>query len=252
MQELQKLTTTMIWRLPTCSSGFVFLFCIACTGWSQVTVSGRVTLTDSNSTRSKREYSDVAVWLEPVNRSSIRVVSRKHAVMLQKNKRFTPHLLVVESGTDVDFPNKDPIFHNAFSNYDGQIFDIGLYPPGSSRAVNFDRPGIVRVFCNIHSTMSAIIVVVDSSYYASTVTDGRFAINNVEPGDYVLNVFHERALPETLQHLKRRLTVASEPLNMGNICISEAGYLPSSHKNKYGRDYPEDSGISAPYTLGRR
>ncbi len=79
--------------------------------------------------------------------------------MLQKNKMFTPHILPIVAGTAVDFPNSDPIFHNAFSSYDGQIFDVGLYPPGSSKSVRFGRPGVVRVFCNIHPAMSAIILV---------------------------------------------------------------------------------------------
>lgn len=240
----------MIWRSRISFKELILLFCIILPVWSQATVSGRVTLTDSNTTAARRDYSDVAVWLEPVSRIRLQAAAGKHAVMLQKNKRFTPHLLIVASGTTIDFPNKDPIFHNAFSNYDGQIFDIGLYPPGSSRTVRFDRPGIVRVFCNIHSTMSAIIVVVDSSYFTSTQNDGSFAIENVEPGEYMLNFFSEQALPNTLQNIKQRLRVGTEAVNVGNISISEAGYLPTPHKNKYGRDYPVEPAASRPYPFG--
>ena len=198
--------------------------------------------------RARGDYSDVAVWLDaPMSDAPLHLV-HKRAVMLQKDKRFTPHVLIVECGTNIDFPNKDPIFHNAFSNFDGQTFDIGLYPPGTSRTVRFDRPGIVRVFCNIHSTMSAVIVTVNSPYFAITEADGSFVIRNVEPGEYSVHFFHERALPETLDHLTRPLTVNADNVNLATVSISEAGYLPSAHKNKYGKNYPADHNASTTYS----
>jgi hypothetical protein len=146
----------------------------------------------------------------------------------------------------VDFPNFDPIFHNAFSVYDGQLFDIGLYPPGTSRSIRFTRPGFVRVFCNIHSTMSAVIAVVDTPLFAMSRSDGRFEIENVPQGDYELNVFHERATEETLQSLRRHVTVDQDRIELPDTAISETGYLPLPHKNKFGGEYtapPEDTGI---------
>ena len=158
--------------------------------------------------------------------------------MTQKDKRFEPHVLTVETGTTVDFPNFDPIFHNAFSNFSGQLFDVGLYPPGSSQSVHFERPGVVRVFCNIHPTMSALIVVLNSPYFTSTDRHGDFAIPAVPPGSYELHVFNERSLPETLQKVTQSITVTPSPLEIPTLDISEAGYLPMPHKNKYGRAYP--------------
>lgn len=171
--------------------------------------------------------------------------------MLQKDKRFSPHVLVIQTGTSVDFPNLDPIFHNAFSNYDGQIFDVALYPPGSSRTVRFDRPGIVRVFCNIHPSMSAIIVVVNSSYFDTTDRDGHYAISNVSPGDYRLHFFYERATPETLAKLTQNIVVGEDakPVELATATISEAGYLPIDHKNKYGRDYPPNADQTDGYSV---
>ena len=104
------------------------------------------------------------------------------------------------------FPNLDPIFHNAFSNFSGQPFDIGLYraaaPPGAQL---FKHPGIVRVFCNIHPTMSAIIAVLPTPWYADHSGDRQIhASPNVPPGDYQLHIFHERALPENLRFLEHR------------------------------------------------
>ena len=237
----------MTWLSHTFFRAAVLILWLSLCTQAQTTVSGTVRLTDSHSRdlHPKHDYSNVAVWLDPVNAAPAPV--RRHAVMLQKDKHFTPHVLVVERGATIDFPNQDPIFHNAFSNFDGQIFDIGLYPPGTSRSVAFHRAGVVRVFCNIHSTMSAIIVVVDTPYHTSTLKDGAFAIPKVAPGDYVLHFFHERALPETLQRLERPVSVGSEPINVGSVAISEAGYLPSSHKNKYGREYPSDTGVTAKY-----
>src|SRR5204863_367127 len=109
----------------------------------------------------KENYSGVVVWLDP---QVAMPPAPGQARMLQKDKTFIPHVLPITVGTTVDFPNADPIFHNAFSNYNGQLFDIGLYAPGSSRSVRFKSAGIVRVFCNIHANMSAVIVVLATPY----------------------------------------------------------------------------------------
>jgi plastocyanin len=232
----------MIWRSATCSnSAALFALLFACQYLAAATLEGRVRLVDSsNSTRDKSEDSGVVVWLTTPEDSGPYAI-RKHARMLQKDKKFLPHILAIETGTIVDFPNLDPIFHNAFSNYDGTIFDVALYPPGSSRQVRFDRPGIVRVFCNIHPSMSAIIVVVNSTYFTTTGRSGRFSIPSVEPGQYEIHFFHERSTPETLEKLTHTVVVADENLDLGVVAISEAGYLPVAHKNKYGRDYPPNS-----------
>jgi plastocyanin len=213
-------------------------------------VSGRVVLTDSgNAAVSKeKDYAGVVVWLKPLGDSAV-PLPRKHAELIQKDKKFTPHLLVVSVGTSVDFPNYDPIFHNAFSNFDGQIFDIGLYAPGTSRSVRFDRPGIVRIFCNIHPSMSAIIVVVDSPYFTTTDDDGSFSLQNVAAGSYRIHFFHERATPETLDKLVRTISVNQAPVELAAVTISETGYLPVAHKNKYGRDYPASADEQHTYAL---
>jgi hypothetical protein len=168
--------------------------------------------------------------------------------MIQKDKRFQPHILPVGLGSVVDFPNFDPIFHNAFSNFSGEIFDIGLYAPGTSRSIRFRRPGVVRVFCNIHPSMSALIVVLNTPYFAATARTGKFTLSNVPPGEYQLHVIHERALPETLSKLTRTITVNGPNVELPPISISEAGYLPTPHKNKYGKDYPPDADSQGTYS----
>src|SRR5215831_18465435 len=151
---------------PTCSKIFAAcLYVILLTAALRAAVvSGSVQLLDSHvdSVRRGKDYSGVVLSLVAVGRPS--ALTDKHVTMLQKNKMFTPHILPVTAGATIDFPNGDPIFHNAFSTYSGQIFDIGLYSPGKSRSVRFERPGIVRVFCNIHPSMSAIILVLTTPY----------------------------------------------------------------------------------------
>lgn len=236
----------MIWLWRICiNTCAVFLIALPL---SAATVTGKIDLRDSRdpAVRKHMDYSGVVVWLEPESGMVKATRPVRRAQMIQKHKTFTPHVLAVEVGTSVDFPNFDPIFHNAFSTYNGQIFDVGLYPPGTSRSVRFARPGVVRVFCNIHANMSAVIVVLDTPYFDTTKSDGRFEIPNVPAGDYTLNVFHERATPATLEHAARKIAVSGEEVTLPVISISEAGYLPIPHKNKFGHDYspaPDEGGI---------
>jgi len=209
---------------------------------------GRIELKDSTlaSVRKGRDYSGVVVWLLPADGARMSRTDGKHARLIQKDKTFTPHVLAIETGTTVDFPNYDPIFHNAFSNFSGQLFDIGLYAPGSTRSLRFQRSGAVRIFCNIHPTMSAVILVVDTPYFTVSGRRGEFEIANVAPGDYQLKVFHERASEAVLEGLVRRISVGTGGLTLPPIEISESGYLPAPHKNKYGKDYlkPADDGVT--------
>src|SRR5262249_8095076 len=120
-------------------------------------------------------------------------------------------------------------------------------PPGSTKTVRFRRPGIVRVFCNIHPSMSAIIAVVDSSYFATTEEDGSFSIPDVPNGTYEVHFFHERSTQETLDRLTSPITVNAGESKLQAITISETGYLPVAHKNKYGRDYPPNADEQSSY-----
>jgi len=217
-------------------------FSFAVAAWA-TTLSGTIALRDSRveSVNKQKDYSGVVVSAQPVNTDPASL-SPKRVTMLQKNKTFTPHLLPIATGTTVELPNFDPIYHNAFSSYSGQIFDLGLYAPGTSRSVHFTRPGVVRVFCNIHPTMSAIILVLNTPYFAITAKDGSFEMN-VPPGDYDVKVFHERATEQTLSGLSLRIVVGSESVRLPPIAVSEAGYLLAPHKDKYNRDYqspPDD------------
>lgn len=204
-------------------------------------LAGRVELVDSRDpgVRKHRDYSGVVVWLDPVGREPPAAPPRT-VEMIQKGKRFIPHVLAVPVGTTVEFPNLDPIFHNAFSNFSGQPFDTGLYPPGTSQKVRFRREGVVRVFCNIHSTMSAVIVVTRTPFVAVTSREGVFRIEGVPAGEYRMRVWHERATEETLKALERKIAFGENggEVQLPVLRISESGYLEVPHKNKYGQDYP--------------
>ena len=116
----------------------------------------------------------------------------EHAVVNQKNLVFNPHVLPVLVGITVDFKNSDTVQHNIFSSRKSTtVFNLGTYAPGLSRSVTFDKPGVVSLLCNVHSEMSAYIVVLETPYFAVTDRSGNFTIPGVPPGAYQLSFWHE-------------------------------------------------------------
>jgi plastocyanin len=233
----------MTWLWRTCFS-LLWLLPV----WS-ASVKGSVALTDSRDPGARHhDFKGVVVWLEPAGGDPPRRISSRLYTMSQKDKHFKPHVLAVPLGATVDFPNNDPIFHNVFSNYDGQQFDVNLYKPNTSRQVVFKTPGIVRVFCNIHPTMSAVIAVLDTPWFAVTDAAGDFEIHGVPQGNYTLHIFHERATDETLHALLQPVTLQNTELRLlRRISISETGYIPAPHKNKWDKDYPPVIGDQPAY-----
>ena len=131
------------------------------------------------------------VYLETAPRGAFETAESGHAVMDQHNETFVPHVLAIMTGTTVDFPNSDKFYHNVFSLSKVAKFDLGRYAAGRSRTVRFDRPGIVRVFCDIHSHMNAFILVFSHPFFAMTDVDGRYRIENVPPGTYNVIAWNE-------------------------------------------------------------
>lgn len=237
----------MMWPSAICSKhtfrAAAFLMVVLAPPFAtSASVTGEVQLVGSQdaAVRKRHDLSGVIVWLAPAD-AVPRHVTATRVRMIQKNKRFEPHVLAVDVGTTVDFPNFDPIFHSAFSNFSGQIFDLSLYPPGTTRSITFRKPGVVRIFCNIHPTMSAIIAVLDSPYFAVSDKLGKYEIPNVPPGTYHFHVIHERATQQTVSKLTRTVEVSEPAVALPLITVSESGYLPVPHKNKYGLDYPPES-----------
>ena len=131
------------------------------------------------------------VYLETAPRAAFEQIDPAHAVMDQRNETFVPHLLAITTGTTVDFPNSDRIYHNVFSLSKTRTFDLGRYAAGRSQSVRFDRPGIVRVFCDIHSHMNAFILVFNHRFFDVTDADGRYHIDNIPPGTYNVIAWNE-------------------------------------------------------------
>jgi plastocyanin len=115
----------------------------------------------------------------------------------QKNRAFIPHILAVPVGSTVSFPNMDTVYHNVFAEYNAKQFDLGIYPKGQTRTVTFDKPGLVSVLCNIHSNMSAYILVVDSAAYTVTDRNGNFTLKDIEAGKYTIKAWHESGVKIT-------------------------------------------------------
>jgi plastocyanin len=137
------------------------------------------------------------VYLATAPQGAFEDAERPRAVLDQRNQAFVPYVLAIRAGTAVDFPNRDRTYHNVFSFSKAKRFDLGRYAGGLSKAVSFDEPGVVRVFCEIHSHMSAFILVFAHRYFATTDAEGRYRIDDVPPGTYTLVAWNDGEARET-------------------------------------------------------
>jgi plastocyanin len=220
----------------------------------QVEITRNAAAKKSDQPRNTDDRSDVVIWLTPLDRAAAALVSSSDSKSLpkivQRNKMFDPHLLVIQAGTPVQFPNQDPFFHNVFSLFNGKRFDLGLYEAGTSKTVHFDRAGVSFLFCNIHEGMNAVVVAVPTPYFGLSDHSGRINIPNVPDGRYQLQVWFERSSPEELKNLSRVVTISANPSSrsLEAIHIVDDPNFTLAHKNKYGEDYvpPPTAGYSAP------
>jgi len=206
-----------------------------------VTVTGDVALLNSGKKSKARGADNVVLWLTPVGSATSSPLAAlqdsRRPRLVQRNKSFGPHVLVVPVGSSVEFPNRDPFFHNVFSLFEGKRFDLGLYEAGTTRNVVFDKPGISYIFCNIHSEMSAVVIAVSTPYYGISDQRGRVAIPHVPPGRYTLRIWYEETLPEELNKWTREVTISEDASSLGAMRLP-ATYMPQGHQNMYGHDYP--------------
>lgn len=191
---------------------------------------GPVTGTVKTVTRSATGPAPAVVYAEPLDAPATRATTR--LVLGQKNKAFQPRILAAPLGATIEFPNRDPIYHNVFSLSGPQPFDLGLYRAGDSRSRTFTAPGTYRVFCNIHPQMTAIVVVAPSGHTTLTDADGRFTLD-LPAGRYRLTVLSERAPAVSIE-----IAAAAGASSLPEITLDESAWVFAQHKNKFGKDYP--------------
>jgi plastocyanin len=209
----------------------------------QLNVTAQVEMAGAKSEKSGKttgtDTANVVAWLAS---PEARALSKANANKLvptvaQQNKSFVPHVVVVQVGGSIQFPNRDPFLHNVFSLHDGKQFDLGFYEAGSAKTIRFDRPGVSYLFCNIHPEMTAVVVAVETPYFSISDPSGHLTIPNVAAGKYTLHVWSERSSPDDLKNLEREVAVSSDSANLGSIQIRDNPKFTAEHKNKYGQNY---------------
>lgn len=224
----------------------LLLPCVLAAG-QNVELKGKVQLTRNG--RHVGDASKVVVWLTPLGTTPAPAPPPQTSPipqLVQKDKSFQPSLLVIPAGSQVEFPNRDPFFHNVFSLFDGKRFDLGLYESGSTQFVKFDKPGVSFVFCNIHPQMSAVVIALNTPYFGVSNWRGEISIGDVAPGRYQMRVFHPSVAPDALHAVEREITVSVGDGFLGNLSLAESN-LEFAHKNKYGRDYDRPDPDSPAY-----
>jgi plastocyanin len=243
-------------------AGATGLHAQATTRVTTTTVRGRVEVIGAGDASQTRHGAipGTVVWLTPVTGAagegtaappSPAASPAANLRLVQKNKSFQPHILVVQAGSVVEFPNRDPFFHNVFSLFDGKRFDLGLYEAGTSRMVRFDRPGISYIFCNIHPEMSAVVITITTRLYAISNKDGQISLADVRYGRYLLRIWSEGMGPENEQPLTREITISADASSLGVIRVPAVNGQRMAHKNKYGREYDEPTPNNSVYKQER-
>jgi plastocyanin len=194
------------------------------------TVKGRVQVVDKGG-RKVRDVSDVVVYVEGVKTRP----RPGRATVTMKGKTFLPRVVAVAVGGTVDFPNQDPIFHNVFSVSGENRFDLDLYKRPKSSSWTFQHPGIVRVYCNIHPQMSAVVLVRDNPHFTKASADGSFVIEDVPAGKYALRAWQERAGEGSVD-----ITVTASDETSAELTLDASKWRHVRHKNKFGKDYSGD------------
>jgi plastocyanin len=185
------------------------------------------------------------VWLNPVG--EMPPVESSHPArftLVQKNRMFSPHLLVVPPGSVVLFPNADPFFHDVFSLFNGKRFDLGLYEAGTSKQVVFSREGVSYIFCNIHPEMSAVVLAISTPLYAIADSSEQFAIHHVPAGEYELHVWIEGTPQPLLDRMTNRVHVGPGGLNNVVVDATGAPRGEQKHLNKFGRPYDRETKLA--------
>lgn len=170
------------------------------------------------------------IYAEPLSGTAPAAPPRTVAIT-QKSKTFAPRVVGVPVGATVQFPNDDDIFHNVFSLSTGQAFDLGLYRAGASKSRTFTAPGVVRVFCNIHPQMTALVVAAPTPWITTTGANGAWRLE-LPAGKYRVTAMSERSAPVVSE-----VSVAGSATT--TLTLDESAFVAVPHTNKFGKPYPE-------------
>ena len=176
------------------------------------------------------EAADAVVWFVPS--SHVAPAAPVRAEIMTRERRFSPRVTVVPVGSDVWFPNSDPILHNVFSVSPGNRFDLGLYRRGPGKAARIEQPGLVRVYCNVHHSMAAYVLALDTPFVTRPGPDGRFTLEGLPAGAGTLHVWHERA-----NLVRRAITLPLEQPLALTLELRASGQV--EHLDKTGKPYRE-------------
>lgn len=197
---------------------------------SQGPVSGQVSIIERPG-ESTEDLGNTVIYLDLPAAMKPKLQPSKETIALQ-SRQFSPRVRVVPQGTRIEFPNQDPFSHNVFSKATQGAFDTDTYGRGKTKDNVFKQPGVYPIYCNVHPRMTAFVVAVSTPFYAQAGADGRFSIGNVPPGQYVLHVWHDRAVEQTAT-----ITVASGGVGGLKYQLDARNYKYVQHKNKFGKDY---------------
>ncbi len=231
---------------PNSTSKVVPIFLLACLlllisgslfGADNATVHGTIQV--QHRSQSDLDSGDVVIWLTPLT-ARAPVGPGPQARLMQKGKKFIPHVVVVTQGTEIEFPNQDLFFHSVFSIRQGKTMDLGLYESGAARKVRFSQAGVSYIFCNIHPQMSAVVVVLKTRYYALSEGTGNFEISHVPAGRYKLSVWYELSSESELASLAREIDVVAGDDDIGQIVLHSSD-APQEHPSKDGEVYHSNS-----------
>lgn len=215
---------------PACALALASLCMAFAPAASAADLQGQVVFQPASDGSAAPDAADTVIFYKPD--MAPRVLPQQGDVtMTMANKSFVPHVLAVTQGTRVRFPNSDPIFHNIFSPSAPNDFDLGLYDTSAGKVKQFDHPGLVHVYCNVHRDMFGYIIVLDTPYYVGTRTDGGFDLRNLPAGVGQLIVWNPRT-----QVWRQRVSVTDAMQRLNIQLVTMPGGVPD-HLNKDGKPY---------------
>lgn len=208
---------------------FALALLLAVSNLAAADLSGSLRLFANGKPLRASESSEAIIYFRPrVPLSS--TPAPEPVTMVTRRKQFVPRVLAVTAGSAVRFPNEDPILHNAFSTSAENAFDTGQYGRGDGKLQVFDKPGLVRVYCNVHHSMFGFVLVLDTPFHTRADALGRFKLSGLPAGEGELVVFHDRGAP-----LKQAITIGKDATVDLKLDLNKRR-VPV-HTNKFGKPY---------------